>query len=157
MIRPGTRADAETVQEIAYGALRSYGMEPDIARWEAALHHFGANPPECDEFVLAEGPKVIGVGILLRLDVQTAKLSDFYIDAGYRGRGLGRLLLDHLVAHARARGHVLLRLETRHEMAAAVHLYESSGWVLERTNTERVRPQDGPNLEYSLDLASGSG
>lgn len=151
-IRAGRIDDAAAVQRIAYGALRSFGMEPDVARWEAALHRFGDNPPEFTEFVLAEGDQVAGVGTLLRVDARTIKINDFYIDPAYRGRGLGHVLLNHLVAHARTHGCTQMRLETRHEMAAAVHLYESSGWVLACTRSDRVNPQDGPDLEYRLDL-----
>jgi putative acetyltransferase len=42
--------------------------------------------------------------------------------------GLGRLMLQHLVGHARAQGLGLVRLETRIHQREAIALYESGGF-----------------------------
>ena len=43
----------------------------------------------------------------------TAHLSKFFVDAGYRGRGIGRMLLQRVVDEAYALGYRRLDLETR--------------------------------------------
>lgn len=56
-------------------------------------------------------------------DVQTIA-----VRADLQGRGLGRLLLDELVAEARRRGATRLMLEVRAENDRALRLYEAYGF-----------------------------
>lgn len=51
-----------------------------------------------------------------------------YVRPVFRGRGLGRRMLDHLVEHARARGLMVIRLETGIHQHEAIALYECSGF-----------------------------
>jgi ribosomal protein S18 acetylase RimI-like enzyme len=51
-----------------------------------------------------------------------------YVRPAFRGRGYGRLMLDHLANFARSRGVGLLRLETGIHQAAAIALYERAGF-----------------------------
>jgi ribosomal protein S18 acetylase RimI-like enzyme len=51
-----------------------------------------------------------------------------YVRPAFRGRGLGRLMLDHLTAHATAQGVALLRLETGIHQHEAIALYERCGF-----------------------------
>jgi len=48
-----------------------------------------------------------------------------------RGMGLGRRLMRHLLETASERGAVVARLEVRESNAAALHLYESLGFLRE--------------------------
>ncbi|TCO69962.1 GNAT family N-acetyltransferase [Rhodovulum euryhalinum] len=52
-----------------------------------------------------------------------------YVDAGQRGRGIGRALMEELEAAARDIGLGLLRLETGEALEAAVRLYRAMGFV----------------------------
>lgn len=57
-----------------------------------------------------------------------ARLRLFYLDPGVRGQGLGRVLLDRLIAHAAAHGARTLRVATHAEHAAAGRLYARAGF-----------------------------
>jgi ribosomal protein S18 acetylase RimI-like enzyme len=57
-----------------------------------------------------------------------AEVKRMYVRPQFRGQGLGRLLLDKLVAHANERKTPLLRLETGTYMIPAIKLYESYGF-----------------------------
>jgi putative acetyltransferase len=57
-----------------------------------------------------------------------AEVKRMYVRPQFRGRGLGKLILDNLVAYAKERGMPLLRLETGTYMTPAVRLYESYGF-----------------------------
>jgi GNAT superfamily N-acetyltransferase len=59
-----------------------------------------------------------------------AEVKRMFVRPQFRGRGLGRLMLDHLAAFARRHGVGLLRLETGIYQAEAIALYES--WGFER-------------------------
>ncbi len=57
-----------------------------------------------------------------------AEVKRMYVRPQFRGQGLGKLILDTLVAHARERNTPLLRLETGTYMTPAVKLYKSYGF-----------------------------
>ncbi|MBN1440148.1 MAG: GNAT family N-acetyltransferase [Anaerolineales bacterium] len=57
-----------------------------------------------------------------------AELKRMYMRPFFRGRGLGRALLNHLERHAASRGAAALRLETGILQHGAIGLYESLGY-----------------------------
>ena len=60
----------------------------------------------------------------------------FIIDRGYRGKGLGRALMDRAIDFARQAGFVSLYLTTFRGLEAARHLYETSGFKLVSESTD---------------------
>lgn len=68
-------------------------------------------------------------------------LHDIVVDPEYRGRGVGRLLLDASLASLQARGALRVVLETAERNEAAQRLFESVGF--RRTMVEMTRELDG--------------
>ncbi|HEY4565596.1 MAG TPA: GNAT family N-acetyltransferase [Thermoanaerobaculia bacterium] len=56
------------------------------------------------------------------------ELKRMYVRPHLRGRGFGKLMLDHLADHARRHGVLLLRLETGIHQREAIGLYERMGF-----------------------------
>ncbi len=77
------------------------------------------------------GGELLGVGALRDLGDARAELKSMHTSLGARGRGVGRLMADHLVELARTRGIDWVGLETGSmvEFEPARHLYESMGFV----------------------------
>jgi ribosomal protein S18 acetylase RimI-like enzyme len=74
------------------------------------------------------------------------------LDAGLRGRGLGRSLVGELLAEARHAGLRELTLETYSELTAAARIYRDAGF---QVRWERVHDDWGPPVTfqgYALDL-----
>lgn len=74
--------------------------------------------------------RLLGVGALKQLDLRHAELKSMHTAAEARGRGVGRAMLNHLIAVARDRGCHRVSLETG-TMAAfnpARALYASAGF-----------------------------
>lgn len=71
---------------------------------------------------------VIGYVCVMSL-FEEAQIMDIAIAPGYRGRKVGRLLLERAIAVAREQGAERLALEVRRSNAAAIRLYERSGFV----------------------------
>jgi putative acetyltransferase len=81
---------------------------------------------------LQQGPDetLVGTGAIKRLDDQHAELKSMRTGARFRGQGLARLLLDHIVAQARSMGYQRLSLETGTQpfFAPAHQLYLGYGF-----------------------------
>lgn len=79
--------------------------------------------------VLVEGTRLLGYALLLfRRRSRVARIYSLVVDAGQRGRGLGRELLADAEVLARRRGARALRLEVREDNAAARALYGAAGY-----------------------------
>ena len=127
---------------------REHPVRPDLAllhaRHTADMH--AETPPESIHllpadalaapgiafFVMRDGATAIGMGAFKRIDDRHAEIKSMHILAEYRGRGLSRRMLDHLVAEAQAAGYTRLSLETGVQpgFAAARALYEKAGFTL---------------------------
>jgi putative acetyltransferase len=86
--------------------------------------------------------ELAGVGALKALDGDRGEIKSMRVDDRFRGAGVGRALLRHIMDDARQRGMSSLWLETgtTAEFAPAQRLYESEGFVV-----------CGPFGDYALD------
>jgi putative acetyltransferase len=75
--------------------------------------------------------EVLGVAALKHLDDRHAEIKSMHTAEEARGRGIGRTLVDHLIAVARDRGYRRVSLETGSgpAFAAARRLYASAGFT----------------------------
>ncbi len=88
------------------------------------------------------GGEIAGCGALKRLDDARGELKSMRVADAFLGRGVGRAMLEHLIAQAKASGMQSLWLETGSAPAfePALRLYESAGFV-----------RCGPFAEYKKD------
>jgi GNAT superfamily N-acetyltransferase len=87
----------------------------------------------------ADGDTAIGCVALRPLEeAGAAEVKRMFVDAAWRGRGVGRALLEALIDGARERGYGVIRLGTLDDMTAAQALYHSLGF----TPVARYRPDE---------------
>jgi putative acetyltransferase len=100
----------ESVHAFDLDALRA----PDVTFWSAWV-----------------GDDLAGCGALKRLDDARGELKSMRVADAFLGQGIGRAMLDFLVAEARARGMRSLWLETGSAEAftPALRMYESAGFT----------------------------
>jgi putative acetyltransferase len=96
-----------------------------------ALDLTGLLDPAITFYSLREDGDLLGVGALKQLDPAHAEIKSMHTAAAARGRGVGRAMVDHLVAVAAARGVRRISLETGAQAAfePARALYASAGFV----------------------------
>ena len=107
---------------------------PDAGRQERGLAALLDDPGAGSILVAREGGQVLGMVVLLHT-VSTAEggrvawLEDLVLAPECRGRGIGRALLRHAIATARAQGLLRLTLLTDADNARARALYASEGFA----------------------------
>jgi putative acetyltransferase len=96
-----------------------------------ALDASGLRDPSVTLWTVWEGAALLGMGALKQLDATHGEVKSMRTAPAQLRRGVARVLLDHLIAAARARGYSRLSLETGSNapFAAAHALYESAGFV----------------------------
>jgi molybdopterin-guanine dinucleotide biosynthesis protein A len=93
--------------------------------------------------------EVVGSIVLIEKSGRELLLRRMYLDRAYRGRGIGRQLLELALVWAREREYARVLLDTTDAMVAARALYESAGF----RPTGEGKPRAGRRrLEYALDL-----
>jgi putative acetyltransferase len=95
-----------------------------------ALDVHGLVDPAVVFFSARGGGELMGVGAIKRLDAAHAELKSMHTLEEFRGRGVGRAMLEHLLATARASGYRRVSLETgtMEEFAPARSLYRKAGF-----------------------------
>jgi carbonic anhydrase len=71
---------------------------------------------------------VIGCVAAKKLSEDLAEAKRLYVVAEYRGRGIGRQLMEHLLRETQKIGYRAVRLDTLPQMQAARALYEALGF-----------------------------
>lgn len=84
---------------------------------------------------------------------RACEMKRLYVRPSHRGRGIGRLLAERIIAEARTIGYAQMRLDTMHTMRAAVAMYRSLGFEpAERHNDD----PDQRTLFFALRLDGAS-
>ena len=142
--------DRDPFAELVSGVLAEYGfsvdpvLESDLEDPAAAYNQI---------WVATDGERVIGsVAMRLLDDGKVAEMKRMYLQPAYRGRGLGRALLNQAVTWAQAQRCRSVVLDTSAAMTAAQRLYESAGFVPTGTRTETGAHDSRCEVLYTLRL-----
>ena len=86
--------------------------------------------PDMSFFTARRDGTLLGMVALKRLDDTHGEIKSMHTTESARGRGIGRAMLDHVLAHARAHGFSRVSLETgtTDEYGPARSLYLSAGF-----------------------------
>jgi GNAT superfamily N-acetyltransferase len=98
-----------------------------IARDIASISKFG--PPDGRLLLAWVDDVAVGTAALQRLSDDTAEIKRMYVEPSQRREGIGRALLNELLAAATAAGHRRVRLDSPSFMTDAHRLYRSVGFV----------------------------
>jgi putative acetyltransferase len=115
-----------------YGVLKEYGLKPDPAATDIDLKDIEQSYFQRGGvfYVLEEEDgAIIGAYGLYRLKKSTCELRKMYLHNSYRGKGLGKLLLEDALAKAGQIGFKKMTLETASVLKEAISLYKSYGFV----------------------------
>ncbi|MGA2133743.1 MAG: GNAT family N-acetyltransferase [Bryobacteraceae bacterium] len=109
---------------------QSFGFTPCFQNFAAELAGLpGYYAPPDGRLVLAlvDG-RPAGCVALRRLDAERAEAKRLYVRPAFRGRGIGQVLLEWVIAEARAAGYYELRGDTMPVMETALAMYDRLGF-----------------------------
>ena len=101
---------------------QSFGMP-----WQESTFRALMRRPSASLLTAESNGTVVGFSVLW-FTADEGELGDIAVDPEYRGRGIGRTLLDRSIEEARSRGARSLYLEVRESNDAAHALYEKAGF-----------------------------
>ncbi len=111
---------------------RTLGMNADALVEFFYQHYFELPgkyvPPDGCLLLALYGAQAAGCGALRRLNAYGGEIGRMYVRPGFRGKKIGRALLETLVQEARQIGYSSLRLETATFMKEAQALYHALGF-----------------------------
>ena len=92
----------------------------------------GLRQPDISFWSVWEGDALAGVGAIKQLDARHGEIKSMRATAAYLRRGVGRLMLEHILAEAARRGYARLSLETGAQpyFEPARRLYASAGFAV---------------------------
>ena len=112
-------------------------FEPDYKKQKAGLEQIISNPSIGEILVMKIDGKVVGMVSLLysistALGGKVAILEDMVMSKDFRGKGLGKELLNEAIAFAQKRGCLRLTLLTDYDNETAIRFYQSAGFSLSK-------------------------
>jgi len=121
------RADVQALLDLHFEQMRS-SSPPEACH---VLPSDGLRDPKVTFWSVRDNGVLLGVGALKELGPDHGEVKSMRTAPEALGRGVGRAILHHIMAEARARGYRRLSLETgsTEPFAAALRLYESEGFV----------------------------
>jgi putative acetyltransferase len=134
----------------AHGDARAHVPGVEYVYADAARMPGDYAPPRGGIWLAVANEVGLGCVALRPLGESVGEVKRMFVDAEWRGRGVGRALLEALIVGAHERGYAALRLGTLQDMDAAQSLYRSLGFV----PISRYRPDELMDTQfYELSLA----
>jgi GNAT superfamily N-acetyltransferase len=97
-------------------------VERDMAKLEIFL------PPDGRLLLAMEGAQAVGLACMRRIKEDAGEIKRMYVRPEFRKQGIGRALVEAIIADARAIGYASIRLDSTRFMKAAHSLYRSMGF-----------------------------
>jgi putative acetyltransferase len=130
-IRPATNADIPAIRSVLHRVRQEYGVlaitgasDPDLD--DLAVNYFARGG--FFEVVEDAANQIVGCAGLYPLDESRAELCKMYIEKSGRGYGMGKRLLEDMLAAARRGGFTEVWLETNSILKEATTIYQQYGF-----------------------------
>lgn len=130
-LRSASNADIIAVQTLVFGVLEEYGLKADPENTDADLNDIEANYSGAGgifDVLISDEGGLLGTVALFRINPKVCELRKMYLVRSERGKGLGRVLLEHAIRRAVELGFDQMVLETASVLREAVSLYEQRGF-----------------------------
>jgi putative acetyltransferase len=134
LFRQIRKEDNKAIAELIRSVFREFGIaRPGTVYFDPTTDDLFAlfSTPGSEYWIAEDNGKIIGgCGIYPteNLPDGCGELVKFYLDSSYRGKGIGKQLMDISIESARKMGYRQLYLESLPELGRAISLYERAGF-----------------------------
>ena len=131
-IREATTADADAIRAVVGETLAEFGFPLETGGTDSDLDDVPTGYQQrggAFRVIVDDTGAIVGCGGLYPMQPGVVELRKMYFRPEIRGQGLGRKLLDDLIAEARHRNFSRIELETASNLEAAIALYQRAGFV----------------------------
>jgi RimJ/RimL family protein N-acetyltransferase len=163
LVRPLAAADVAQYRRLRLNSLRDhqYAHGPDYheaLEQDEAWHARRLARPDYTWFGAFEGDQLVGAICLRARDGarlrHTASLNSLMVASSHQRAGIGRKLVAHLLAHARALGHLRhLTLTLIDGNLPAQRLYEAAGFIQFGVEPDAIFHEGGYRAQRHLHLS----
>lgn len=154
-LREAAAADGAGIRAVIVTVMTEYGLSSDLDGNDADLDDVVASyrgRGGSFRVVTSVDGDIVGCGGLYPVDKREAEIRRMYLLPSARGFGVGRTLLEELIAFAEERRFERVVLETASVLKEAISLYCKRGFVPVARRGRALRQCD---QAYALQLASG--
>lgn len=127
-IEPIDPLHPDAIQLLHEAAREVRPLYGDIQDSNASLPNNAHLGPRSVYLIARNAETPVGSAALRPLDKDVGEIRRMYVIPSFRGKGVGRALLDTIERTALDMRYSILRLETGNRQPAAIALYESSGY-----------------------------
>lgn len=131
-IRSATNEDLPAIRAVLLAARQEFGVVDETGISDADLadleRNYFARGGAFEVIIDNRCRRIVGCAGLYPLSHRRAELCKMYIERSARGKGLGKQLLEDLLAAARSNGFVEVWLETNSALTIATGLYRKYGF-----------------------------
>ena len=130
---------------------RFLGMDLSFQDFDSELEQLNVmyNAPTGAFFLMLDNGQLVGGGGIRRFEPGIGEIKRMYLYPDFRGKRLGRLLLDTLIDAAKTLGFLTVRLDTVRWLPEALSLYKRYGFY--EIGAYRYNPDpEAVYMEYQL-------
>lgn len=122
--------DVDGVRLLIREYVESLGLDLGFQGLEEELSQLPGKyaAPEGALLVASSGTTLCGCVALKKLEPGICEMKRLYVREGFKGRGIGRMLVSHILERAKAGGYRAMRLDSLETMHQAVALYRLFGF-----------------------------
>ena len=128
-LRPFRPEDQDAVRTLILAGLKEHWgtLDPTL---NPDLDDITTSYKDATVLVACEGGRIIGTGVLKPRDTDAGEIVRMSVAGTMRRRGIGRRILDALIAAGRERGYARIILETTETWDGAIAFYQSAGFKI---------------------------
>lgn len=131
-IREATPADGDAIRAIVSETLAEFGFPVESDGVDSDLDDVPLGYQKLGgtfRVIVDDDGAVVGCGGLYPVAPKAVELRKMYFRPAIRGQGMGRKLLDDLIAEASRRNFGRIELETASNLTTAIALYQRAGFI----------------------------
>lgn len=129
VFRRASNADGPMVRAHIFAILEEYGLTPDPEHADRGLENIDeAFAQGWLDLLISPDGELVGTVGFLPLTADMCELTKMFLSSAYRGKGLGKVLLNRVLGAARKAGFSVVELETDSALNEAVQLYRHYGF-----------------------------